>query len=56
MRSMQPLLVVHGTDDQTIPVRYGQRLFEIAREPKQLALIEGAMHGNLWENGLWPIA
>jgi uncharacterized protein len=50
-----PLLVVQGTADETIPVRYGERLFEIAHQPKQLALIEGGTHGNLWENGLWPI-
>ncbi len=51
-----PLLVVHGTADQTIPVRFGERLYEIALDPKELALIEGGTHGDLWERGLWPTA
>jgi uncharacterized protein len=51
-----PLLIVHGTVDETIPVRFGEQLYEIAREPKELALIEGGTHGDLWENGLWPTA
>jgi fermentation-respiration switch protein FrsA (DUF1100 family) len=51
-----PLLIVHGTADTTIPVRFGEELFEMALDPKQLSLIEGGTHGDLWENGLWPIA
>jgi fermentation-respiration switch protein FrsA (DUF1100 family) len=51
-----PLLIVHGTADTTIPVRYGEELFEMALDPKELFIIDGATHGNLWENGLWPAA
>lgn len=34
-----PLLVVHSTDDETIPYHHGVRLFESAREPKELVTI-----------------
>lgn len=51
-----PLLIVHGTADTTIPVRFGERLYEMALDPKEIAIIEGATHDNLWENGLWPTA
>ncbi len=51
-----PLLIVHGTADKTIPVHFGEQLFQMAREPKTIDIVEGAMHGNLWDNGLWPAA
>ncbi len=47
-----PLLIVHGIDDEIIPVRFGKRLFEAARQPKEAAWIDGAMHENLTEYGL----
>ena len=49
-----PLLIIHGTADQVIPVEEGKRLFASANEPKSLVIVEGAEHGNLWEHGLWP--
>ena len=51
----EPVLIVHGTADQVIPVEQGRRLFEIAHEPKSLAIIDGATHSDLWDRGLWPI-
>ncbi len=36
-----PLLIVHSRDDSLIPFRHGQRLFELAREPKQFLEIRG---------------
>lgn len=42
-----PVLVVHGTDDWTIPLHHGKRLFEAANEPKQAFWVEGAGHNNL---------
>ena len=51
----EPLLIVHGTDDRTVPVEQGRRLFALAHEPKKLAIIDGRRHGDLWEHGLWPI-
>lgn len=41
-----PLLVVHGTADPLIPARLGQQLFDAARQPKRLILVEGATHHN----------
>jgi len=51
-----PVLVVHGTEDRIIPVEHGKRLFERANDPKRLMIVEGADHGDLWDNGLWPEA
>lgn len=50
----EPLLIVHGTADAVVPFRYGRALFAAANEPKRFVPIEGAVHNNLWDNGLWP--
>lgn len=39
-----PLLILHGDRDEVIPVQHARRLYEAAREPKQLWIIEGAAH------------
>ena len=36
-----PVLVVHSRDDEIIPFKHGQRLFELAKEPKQWLPIRG---------------
>jgi len=36
-----PLLVVHSRDDEMIPFRHAERLFEAAREPKEFLEISG---------------
>ncbi len=41
-----PLLVSHGTADQTIPFVLGEKLFVAAGEPKQFVSIEQAGHNN----------
>lgn len=48
-----PVLIVHGTADPVVPVEHGRRLFALAREPKQLAIVQGAHHSDLWDHGLW---
>ncbi|MFC1482772.1 alpha/beta hydrolase [Candidatus Margulisiibacteriota bacterium] len=45
----QPLLIVHGTHDEIVPVTHGKKLFNIAREPKELLLIPGAEHDLVYE-------
>jgi len=40
----RPLLLIHGTDDDMIPVNHAYRLFEAAREPKELWIASGANH------------
>jgi len=45
-----PVLVTHGTNDPVIPVDQGRKLYEAARDPKRLVIIEGGDH-NLFGNG-----
>ncbi|MEX3011864.1 alpha/beta hydrolase [Hoeflea sp. TYP-13] len=52
----EPLLVLHGTEDGTIPFTQGQALYDMANEPKTMVMFEGAGHNNLWAHGLWPAA
>ena len=40
----RPLLVIHGTADRVVPAVLSERLFALAREPKELWLIAGAGH------------
>jgi len=39
-----PLLIIHGDQDFIVPLHHGQRLFELAREPKQLWIVPGGNH------------
>lgn len=45
----QPLLVVHGTDDEIIPLASGRRLFEAANAPKRFFEVQGGGHNNLYD-------
>jgi hypothetical protein len=42
-----PLLMLHGTRDDTIPIRLGEQLFAAANAPKQWLAIDGAAHSDL---------
>ncbi|MFO1111871.1 MAG: alpha/beta fold hydrolase [Bradyrhizobium sp.] len=46
-----PLLVMHGTDDRAIPIRFGERLFALAPGPKRFVEFRGGGHENLGEFG-----
>lgn len=46
-----PLLVVHGADDEVIPVDLGQELFAAADEPKRLVILQGAHHNDIFDHG-----
>ncbi|MEP3429039.1 MAG: alpha/beta fold hydrolase [Roseibium sp.] len=48
-----PVLILHGTEDRVIPVEHGKRVFEAANDPKELVIIDGIGHSDLWKNGLW---
>ncbi len=39
-----PVMVTHGTRDQVIPVDQGRKLYELARDPKRLVIVEGGDH------------
>ena len=43
-RVTMPILVVHGTRDGLIPAALGKALYERARAPKRLELVEGGSH------------
>jgi len=49
-------LVMHGTDDHAIPIRFGERLFALANEPKRFVKIPGGGHENLANFGAIGIA
>ncbi len=46
-----PLLVIHGDNDRVVPLKYGQKLFDRAREPKSMHILKGAGHGNITRFG-----
>ncbi len=39
-----PALIAHGTNDPVIPVEQGRKLYESARDPKRLVIVEGGDH------------
>ncbi|MFP5272250.1 alpha/beta hydrolase [Coleofasciculus sp.] len=43
-----PVLVIHGTADETIPLSHGKRLFAAAPEPKLSLWVDGASHNDLF--------
>lgn len=50
-RLTTPILFIHGTEDELISVAYSKLLYEHATGPKDLLLIEGANHNDVWEVG-----
>jgi fermentation-respiration switch protein FrsA (DUF1100 family) len=51
VRISVPLLVMHGARDSTIPILFGERLFELARAPKTFARFPEGGHDNLDQFG-----
>lgn len=48
MKSVQcPVFVIHGTDDRTVEVDHGRKLFAAAPEPKRSYWVEGASHNRV---------
>lgn len=41
-----PVLVIAGSTDSIVPTEQSRRLYEIAKQPKQLVVIEGARHND----------
>ena len=46
-RATCPVLIIHGTDDWTVPAYHGQILFKVANEPKRAIWVKGAGHNNI---------
>ena len=42
-----PLLILHGTNDELVPLSQGRKLFDAAREPKRLITVDTAGHMNV---------
>jgi len=42
--SPRPLLLVHGDADEVVPLEQADKLYQKAKEPKELAIIPGAKH------------
>ncbi len=49
-----PILIMHGTNDTVIPLALGQALFEAAPEPKEIAVLKGAGHSDIYAYGAFP--
>jgi fermentation-respiration switch protein FrsA (DUF1100 family) len=50
-RVTAPLLIMHGARDATIPISFGERLFALAHEPKQLVRFPHGGHNDLDDYG-----
>jgi fermentation-respiration switch protein FrsA (DUF1100 family) len=50
-RVTMPLLIMHGERDDTIPIGFGERLFALAREPKQFVRFPQGGHDDLGNYG-----
>jgi hypothetical protein len=46
-----PVLILHGTEDETIPHAMGKRLFENAPHPKRFYAVPGAHHNDVYQVG-----
>jgi fermentation-respiration switch protein FrsA (DUF1100 family) len=42
-----PVLIMHGEHDRTIPIRFGERLYDLARDPKQMVRFPEGGHDDL---------
>ncbi|MFQ5875399.1 MAG: prolyl oligopeptidase family serine peptidase, partial [Dehalococcoidia bacterium] len=40
----RPVLIIHGSEDQDVPVDNAYELYQHAREPKRLEIIQGGDH------------
>lgn len=49
----EPVTIIHGTDDNTIPYRQSKRLLKVAPAGTELVTIEGGHHNDLAEFGLF---
>lgn len=49
-----PKLIIHGDQDDIIPLELGQQVFEAAKPPKSFYVIKGADHNNTYHVGGEP--
>ncbi|QIG50065.1 alpha/beta fold hydrolase [Nordella sp. HKS 07] len=48
-----PLLIIHGDQDEIIPLGEGRKLFASANEPKQMTVVPGGTHGTIFSPDTW---
>jgi fermentation-respiration switch protein FrsA (DUF1100 family) len=48
-----PLLILHGEQDEVIPVEMGQRVYRAANDPKRIELFRQGGHNDLFDHGAW---
>ena len=53
---LAPLLVLHGEKDSVVPIRFGEKLFALANEPKRMRRFAEGDHVNLEEQGALKVA
>jgi hypothetical protein len=46
-----PILVLHGERDRVVPIRFGEKLFALAREPKRMVRFPAGEHADLDDHG-----
>ena len=46
-----PIVVLHGARDRVVPVRFGERLFALANEPKRMVRFPNGTHVDLDDHG-----
>ena len=46
-----PILILHGVKDQVVPFAQGERLFELAHQPKRIVRFLDGSHDDLDKNG-----
>ena len=44
-----PVLVLHGDQDEIVPIDQGRKLYRAANQPKRFQVLEGAAHNNTFE-------
>ena len=47
----RPLLVLHGDQDETVPISHANKLFDAANHPKHIQILRGAGHNDTFEAG-----
>jgi uncharacterized protein len=52
----EPVMVAHGKDDATVPVDMGEKVYDLAPDPRVEWIVPGAGHADLWARGLWTHA
>jgi fermentation-respiration switch protein FrsA (DUF1100 family) len=48
-----PVLILHGEQDEVIPVEMGKRNYRAANEPKRIATFPEGNHTDLFDHGAW---